>query len=178
VPRPSKPLQPILIDGKKFMPIAQAAEYVGLSVQSITAYASLGIVQQRHRGGFRYISEVSITNLKAKPTPAWVNAEWHSKDGRKYYPVTKAAAIVGVNQSTMWHWAKGNKTPFNFALDIVMIGVTKKRPFIAEDSLLALAHVMKAVKPNVVRVAKATSRNSSKAPTPTRRKASGRSAKL
>ncbi len=138
-----RPLPQITINNQQFIPIARGAKDLGVSLNSMAKYVSVGMVQQVHKNGYRYVSKSDIMGLKAKPPPSWGNAEWISKEGRKYYPTTRAADTIGVSRTTFWSWVEAGKTSFNFHLDVVKLGIAKKRNFIAEDSLLALADLMR-----------------------------------
>jgi len=135
------PQQPIILNGEKLIPISRAVKQARISLTSMEKYVSLGIVKQHNHDGFRYINHSSLKDLKRRVPVKSGNAKWVSPDGKKYYAITKAASMFQVSHSTMWRWAHSGQSLLGFSLDVVQLGVAKKRAFIAEDSLLALAQL-------------------------------------
>lgn len=97
-----------------------------------------------------------MTQLKVNPPPAWNCSEWIAQDGKKYLPVSKGASLLGIDSTTLIKWVNDGRMPVDFDVDFLTFGVKKKRLFVAEDSLLALGHIMEGHRRSVRRAAKGT----------------------
>jgi predicted site-specific integrase-resolvase len=140
---------PVVIKGKTYLPLARAAEEVGVSSTTLKRWTIRGadangtpLHSVTGRKGEPLLAAEDVARLSKLKTQQWRNRydqEPITIDSKRYYAASAASILVGVSRKTMTTWLHAGNA-MGFDLEVIRSNDTKRR-LVSEESVFALAAI-------------------------------------